>query len=548
MTGRALVAQVDALRLPLRDESVDLAIFSPPWFALRKYDIYGSGEIGSEATPAEFLAALWAVMAEVKRVLKPTGSAFVNLGDKYVSQGGPAGKPANPWVGGGDPGRGAGMAESYRVDPVAMGVREKSLMLLPSMFAAGCTGMLAALGGPDPGLDLILRAPILLWKQNSLPESAGDRVRTSDQELMFHLVKSPRYYSAIDELREPHSPGTHPGRTRTVGNESGNGVAHRLYAGNTDGFHPLGKLPGSVWPMTSEPLDLPGYFVVQAGRLQDFIAPQRGTTRPRQGGHPGLFDPDTYLEQVAAGDGPAWRWARATGVTSSAWPRDDTALQLRVAASHYAAFPSRLPELVIRGWSPPGVCVACGQGRWPVVDRQFHGLRPVQANKSPKQDAARYALQEKNGLNSDHWQPGEYQATILGYACSCTPFTDHPGTGEPSGPHARYAEAIEAGDSYTNVGAGWGGKGGLSDRPRVGPWREYHLAGWQAPPTRPAVVLDCFGGTGTAAMVARALGRVGLSFDLSHAYCRAARWRIFTSQDAGKALTRTWSARQGLLL
>jgi len=44
-------------------------------------------------------------------------------------------------------------------------------------------------------------------------------------------------------------------------------------------------------------------------------------------------------------------------------------------------------------------------------------------------------------------------------------------------------------------------------------------------PTRPAVVADPFGGTGTTAIVADALGRTGLSFDRSAAYCRLARWR-----------------------
>jgi SAM-dependent methyltransferase len=76
----------DALRMPLRDESVDLVISSPPYFALRSYQDDGehyAGQIGSEPTPADFLAALWAVMDECWRVLKPTGSCWVNLGDSY---------------------------------------------------------------------------------------------------------------------------------------------------------------------------------------------------------------------------------------------------------------------------------------------------------------------------------------------------------------------------------------------------------------------------------------------------------------------------------
>jgi hypothetical protein len=83
--------------------------------------------------------------------------------------------------------------------------------------------------------------------------------------------------------------------------------------------------------------------------------------------------------------------------------------------------------------------------------------------------------------------------------------------------------------------------------PERQPIREYHLDGWRPPPTRPALVVDPFGGTGTVAMVARALGRHAVSVDLSHAYCRAARWRV-TSDNSAKAISRTNQERQGSLL
>ena len=47
-------------------------------------------------------------------------------------------------------------------------------------------------------------------------------------------------------------------------------------------------------------------------------------------------------------------------------------------------------------------------------------------------------------------------------------------------------------------------------------------------------------------MVARALGRIGVGVDLSHAYCRAARWRVH--HDGAKAISRTNLERQGQLL
>ena len=44
-------------------------------------------------------------------------------------------------------------------------------------------------------------------------------------------------------------------------------------------------------------------------------------------------------------------------------------------------------------------------------------------------------------------------------------------------------------------------------------------------------------------MVARALGRIGLSFDLSHAYSRAANWRIFESGEWQQVIERTTGRR-----
>jgi hypothetical protein len=55
-------------------------------------------------------------------------------------------------------------------------------------------------------------------------------------------------------------------------------------------------------------------------------------------------------------------------------------------------------------------------------------------------------------------------------------------------------------------------------------------------PTRPAVILDPFGGTGTTALVAHALGRHGISVDMSADYCRLAEWRTSDPGQLAAAL------------
>ena len=419
--------RADAIALPLADDSVDIVVTSPPYFALRSYTDGGEhydGQIGSEATPAEFLAALWAVTAECKRVLKPSGSMFVNLGDKYSG------------------GKGGYLVEGGAYDSAPPnrgksvdGFRPKTLLGLPWRYAIGCID----------DLDLILRAEVVWSKPNGLPESVTDRVRRSHEQ-WFHFTKSPRYYSAVDEVREQHTTfAGFVGHAKTYGEQRNDDGRHMVESGN-----PLGKLPGSVWTIPSEPLSVP-----------TFVDGQPWGSRPVWGDSDGLRR--------------LWRYAEtrhAAGQPCDVWNID-----------HFAAFPQEWPRRLILGWSPPGICVECGEGRRPVVAK---GLAEVDRGQVGSR-GTKFANQSDNRRVGTDPVYGSTEATITGYACAC-PTPDAP--------------------------------------------------------TRPAVVLDPFGGTGTVAMVARALGRYGVHVDLSADYLRLARWRIFDSGHAAKTTQRTATERQ----
>ena len=146
----------DATSLPLADDSVDAVVTSPPYFALRSYTDGGEhydGQIGSEATPQAFLEALWAVTSECRRVLKPSGSMFVNLGDKYsgVSPGSYR-RHTQPVDGGMGYHEAAAASEAAAGhNPNWGGIPAKSLMGLPWRYAIGCIDQLG----------LILRAEIV---------------------------------------------------------------------------------------------------------------------------------------------------------------------------------------------------------------------------------------------------------------------------------------------------------------------------------------------------------------------------------------------------
>ena len=408
--GTATIRRADAHCLPLEDESVDLIVTSPPYFALRSYTDGGEhydGQIGSEATPQAFLEALWAVTAECKRVLKPSGSMWVNLGDKY-SGGQPHsdhGTGASSLNGHGGAGTAKDNAGKFRRDPVSFGsTRPKSLMGLPWRYAIGCID----------NLGLILRAEVVWSKPNGLPESVTDRVRRSHEQ-WFHFTKEPRYFAAVDEVREPHvrpDDAPRPLGTRNMTPRHADATDNTGWKDHGVSANPLGKLPGSVWTIPSEPLKVPAH----------------------------------------------------------------------IGVDHFAAFPQEWPRRIILGWSPSGICLECGEGRRPVVAKELEHVNHTTNAKSRRGNEIHPATKTRNGKGATN--VSRETATITGYACAC-PTPDAP--------------------------------------------------------TRPAVVLDPFGGTGTVAMVARALGRYGISFDLSSDYLRLARWRVWKSGHEYKTHAREWA-------
>jgi len=332
LPGRVVLLRADAAALPLPDESVDLVVTSPPYWAQRSYTDGGAhyaGQLGDEPSPDAYVDRLVACTAEWARVIKPGGSIFVNLGDKYAAR-------ANA---------GPSRAVSGRQDraecrpphpPVTSFARDKSLLGLPWRYALRCIGAGSALADPSvvkllladvaagvvplavaedlvdtlaatpaDGPRLILRAEILWYKRNGMPESVTDRVRR-DHEHVFHLVKSARHFAGIDAVREPLSSASpeHDARRRGRGDvrlDLANG-------GRTSTSNPLGKLPGSVWDIVTQPLTLPPH-----------VAHARCCA-----GQP----------SPGCGDG----------------------------LGHYAAFPLELPRRAIAGWCPPAGVVLdpCG--------------------------------------------------------------------------------------------------------------------------------------------------------------------------------------------
>lgn len=261
--GKAIILRGDARNLPLADESVDLIVTSPPYFGLRDYrDGEGSleGQIGAEATPRDYVAALLECTQEWTRVLKPSGSLWVNLGDKYSQRTATRRSShqdglhpdhagvAKDWL----RDRSLGLARMPRenvIDADGRHVPEKSLMGLPWRYALGCID----------DLGLILRAEVIWSKTSGLPESVTDRVGRSHEQ-WFHLTKQRNYFAAVDEIRKPYAA---PQRVAGANSFGGRNANHRRTAtGVYNGPTALGALPGSVWEVATQPLSVPEHLGV----------------------------------------------------------------------------------------------------------------------------------------------------------------------------------------------------------------------------------------------------------------------------------------------
>ena len=68
----------------LPDDSVHCCVTSPPYYALRDYGM--DAQIGRETTPKEYISRLTEVFTEVRRVLRPDGTLWLNISDTYAGR------------------------------------------------------------------------------------------------------------------------------------------------------------------------------------------------------------------------------------------------------------------------------------------------------------------------------------------------------------------------------------------------------------------------------------------------------------------------------
>jgi DNA modification methylase len=190
----------EALRL-LNDSSVDCVITSPPYFWLRDYKV--EGQIGLEESVDGYVVAVTDVMAEILRVLRPTGTLFLNIGDTYYS-----GKGESHGIDKKSSKRRFGVRAVDKSGGLGIGLQRKSIIGIPWRVATKMCQQ-----------NWVLRSPIIWHRQKSLPESVRDRPARG-YEYIFLFVKSRNYF--FNKAGLPSNGGAEdvwsiPARTRLNG-------------------------------------------------------------------------------------------------------------------------------------------------------------------------------------------------------------------------------------------------------------------------------------------------------------------------------------------
>jgi site-specific DNA-methyltransferase (adenine-specific) len=219
--NRILIGDVRTRLVELPDASVDTIITSPPYWAQRDYG--HNGQVGAEATVEAWATEIADICNQLGRVLTPTGSLWLNLGDSYSRH------PRE-------------------------GATKKSLLLGPQRVAVRMTRA-----------GWLLRNQVVWGKTNPMPSSVADRLTTT-HEFVYFFTRQAQYFFDLDAIREPARTSPHSGRSaraayppREAVPALGGGTSPRIdlnlglaalkAAGRES--HPLGKNPGDVWSLAT---------------------------------------------------------------------------------------------------------------------------------------------------------------------------------------------------------------------------------------------------------------------------------------------------------
>ena len=240
-TNSVLTGDVRERLDDLPDDSIHMVMTSPPYFGLRDYG--HDDQIGLEDELDAYIEELVGVFRDLRRVLRPDGSAWLNLGDSYAQD-----------------------------DADEFGRKNK--MLVPHRVAIALQSD-----------GWVVRNDVTWLKPNTMPSPVKDRLNTTTEQI-FHLTPNPDYWYDLDAIREPHAEAS---KERMKYGKNGVENDDENYGHNESGgvnaavettkeqYHPAGKNPGDVFEVTTKPFP-DAHFAVYPPELVE--TPLKATCPP----------------------------------------------------------------------------------------------------------------------------------------------------------------------------------------------------------------------------------------------------------------------------
>lgn len=352
----------------MEPDSVDCVVTSPPYWGLRDYGV--DGQIGLEPTLSEHLDVMVRVFEAVRRVLKPTGTLWLNYGDCYATA--PAGRSAADTKAAGHDDRTFRDKPFSTVGPIYVDGYEKTSRVgrgdNKGSIAAALGGRVVSGGYLKPkDLSMIpnrlaialqdagwwVRSEIVWGKSNPMPDSSGTARPATAHEKIFLLTKSAD--GDVWRARDTGEISCAPDLTETCALITRPDVTanrwSRLGAYYDAGAVRVGSSCSSSRAVSGWGADGPHDPVRHNSGVRD---KQRGHSR-RHDGFNSRWDAMSKAEQGAGGR--LLRNYEAAPDTCDPLVADLTVWRMATrpfSQAHFATFPPELAARCIRAGCPPG--------------------------------------------------------------------------------------------------------------------------------------------------------------------------------------------------
>lgn len=413
------------------NDTFDCIISSPPYWALRDYSV--EGQWGLEESYEEYLEKMKLLMSQLKRILKGTGTCWINLGDTYASGGG---KGVEQTIGN----NGTTKEQDYSPKAKYRKTMAKSRMGIPERFYINCIDS-----------NWIARNDIPWIKWNAMPMSVKDRF-TNKWEHLYFFSKAQKYYFNLDAVRikasndwksfsihvRDHVNGKAQSKFGDMArvpteeelvkyNPDGTKKIEEKYDDNTNvaRLHKDRKQDYTLGADGKPKGNYAGFNERWNNKAQDQYTKRILESRNSGAGHdnplgnpkgknPGDLFFENYSDQeilewikLCRDDGTAWELAPPNLFFINPRPMPE---------AHFATFPIALPQRILKCACPNKVCIKCGVPKIPISKPTAEYQKVLDSIEKWERGGMEKGLQNyKKGLGTLN-----AQHEIVGYdTCNC---------------------------------------------------------------------------------------------------------------------------------